>query len=271
MTSATLRFTSATTLPDGVTERGFVHPGADGEVPGVLWTPAGTPTGLVLSAHGGGQHKRAPGIVDRALRCAAAGLAVIALDAPGHGDRARTADDERFAGEIRSRIADGHDVAAVVASYNALLAERAVPEWRAVLDPVPGLPGIGGEVPVGFWGVSMGSAAGIALVASEKRMRAAVFGLIGVTAGLASAAARVTVPVRFLLQWDDRLVARDAGLAMFDASPQRTRPCTPTRAATATCRPSSSTAPPPSWPDTARPRGPGAGPGLPVLGSGSRA
>jgi hypothetical protein len=38
--------------------------------------------------HGGGQHKKAPGIVARARRLAAeCGLAVAAVDVPGHGDR----------------------------------------------------------------------------------------------------------------------------------------------------------------------------------------
>ncbi|MET9226088.1 hypothetical protein [Lentzea sp. NPDC003310] len=44
-----------------------------------------------------------------------------------------------------------------------------------------------------------------------------MLGLIGTTDALAAAAARIAAPVRFLLQWDDRLVARDAGLALFDA------------------------------------------------------
>jgi hypothetical protein len=31
------------------------------------------------------------------------------------------------------------------------------------------------------------------------------------------AAARITVPVEFLLQWDDELIPRESGLALFDA------------------------------------------------------
>ncbi|MGH3195835.1 MAG: hypothetical protein ACRDNT_07855 [Streptosporangiaceae bacterium] len=34
---------------------------------------------------------------------------------------------------------------------------------------------------------------------------------------MAEAATQVTVPVEFLLQWDDELVPRDSGLALFDA------------------------------------------------------
>jgi hypothetical protein len=43
-----------------------------------------------------------------------------------------------------------------------------------------------------------------------------VFGLAS-HKGLAEAAGQVTVPVEFLLQWDDELVPRDSGLALFDA------------------------------------------------------
>jgi dienelactone hydrolase len=208
-----MRFLSESTS-GATTEREFVHDG----VPGVLWTPAHTdgPSRLVLGAHGGGQHKRAPRSVDHAARCVAAGLAVVALDAPGHGDRARSAADDQFATEIRSRITTGQDVTALVSDYNALMAARAIPEWRSVLDALLDLPEISQDG-AGFWGMSMGSAIGIPLVAAEPRVRAAVFGLVGASDSLVTAAARVTVPVRFLLQWDDQLIARDAGLAMFDA------------------------------------------------------
>jgi hypothetical protein len=43
-----------------------------------------------------------------------------------------------------------------------------------------------------------------------------VFGLAG-REFLAEAAAGVTIPVEFLLQWDDELVSRESGLALFDA------------------------------------------------------
>ena len=64
--------------------------------------------------------------------------------------------------------------------------------------------------------MSLGSAIGMPLVAAEPRITAAVFGLAGHET-LAEAAARVSVPVEFVLQWDDELVPRDAGLALFDA------------------------------------------------------
>ncbi|MEO3783723.1 alpha/beta hydrolase [Actinocorallia sp. B10E7] len=212
-----MRFTSETTS-NGVSEQLFVID----DIPGVLWSPVGATGGrpLVLLGHGGGQHKKAPGLVARAHHYVSSrGFAVAALDAPGHGDRPRTEQDERFVAGIRERAA-GKPVGSLIADYNASLAERAVPEWRAALDSLQELDHIGTGGPMGFWGVSMGSAIGVPLAAAEPRIAAAVFGLTGREA-LAEAAARVTIPVQFLLQWDDELVPRDSGLALFDAFASR--------------------------------------------------
>ncbi|MBV2156441.1 dienelactone hydrolase family protein [Kitasatospora sp. SUK 42] len=198
--------------PDGVAQRRFTVDG----VPGVLWLPEGSEPGglpLVLLAHGGGQHKTARGVVERARRCVTRyGCAAVALDAPGHGERKRSAQDERFATEIGELLAAGRPISAWVTRHTAALAERAVPEWRAVLDALEAAgEGFG---PVGYWGLSLGSVVGIPLVAAERRIAAAVFGLTGRTAPTEEAG-RVGVPLRFLLQWDDELVPREAALALF--------------------------------------------------------
>ena len=41
-----------------------------GEIPGVLWTPEGTgaPRPVIVMGHGGGHHKKAPDIANRARR-----------------------------------------------------------------------------------------------------------------------------------------------------------------------------------------------------------
>jgi pimeloyl-ACP methyl ester carboxylesterase len=207
-----MRFTSET-ISDGVTERLFTL----GDITGVLWCPAGAADGrpLILLGHGGGQHKQAPGMVGRARRyVTGCGFAAAAIDAPGHGDRPRTEQDERFTADIRERMAAGQPVGRDIARHNAALAARAVPEWRATLDDLQGEAGLGG--PVGYWGVSLGTAVGVPLAAAEPRIAAAVFGLAAHET-LAGAAARVTIPVEFLLQWDDELVPRESGLALFDA------------------------------------------------------
>jgi dienelactone hydrolase len=213
-------FTAETTA-DGVSERLFTLDG----IPGVLWTPADAagPRPLILLAHGGGQHKKAPGMVARGRRYAAGcGFAAVSIDAPGHGDRPRTEGDQQFVARLRELMAAGQPVGPHVTRHNAELAAQAVPEWQSVLDALRKDARQADGGPVGYWGVSLGTAIGLPLAAAEPRIGAAVFGCLGHET-LTEAAARVTVPVEFLLQWDDALVPRESGLALFDAlaSPEK--------------------------------------------------
>ena len=209
-----MRFISETTS-NGVSERHFTLDG----IPGVLWSPADA-TGsrpLVLLGHGGGQHKKTPGILARAqLFVSARGFAVAAIDAPGHGDRPRTERDEQFTARLRERIAAGEPTGSLVADYNAALAAQAVPEWQLTLDALKEAGGIGADGPVGFWGMALGTGIGVPLVAADPRITAAVFGLVGQET-LAITASLITIPIEFLLQWDDELVPREAALSLFDA------------------------------------------------------
>jgi dienelactone hydrolase len=208
-----MRFTSATSY-DGVFEQLFTL----GEIPGVLWTPEGAAgiRPLILVGHGGGQHKKAPGLVARARRfVAACGFAVAAVDVPGHGDRPTDEEYDRIATENQARVNAGEELAPLIAGFQALVARQTVPEWRAVLDAVQELDHVGAG-PVGYWGVSLGCGLGVPFVAAEPRVRAAVLGLGGALAS-AEAAARITVPVEFLVQWDDERVPRAQSLALFDA------------------------------------------------------
>jgi dienelactone hydrolase len=96
-----------------------------------------------------------------------------------------------------------------------LVVGQAVADWQAVLTAVQQLDHVG-VGPVGYWGVSMGCAFGMPFVAAEPRVRAAVLGLQG-SPVLAGTAAQITVPVQFLVQWDDELMPREQSLALFDA------------------------------------------------------
>lgn len=213
-----MRFTSETTT-DGVTEHMFTV----GHIPGVLWSPAdaGGRRPLVLLGHGGGQHKKAPGVVARAHRYVTAfGFTAAAIDAPGHGDQEKSEHDERSMAVIRERVAAGEPLGPQISRHNAALAARAVPQWVATLDALQERDGVGAGGPVGFWGLSMGAGIGVPFVAADPRITAAVF---GIAAGetLVEAAARITVPVEYLLQWDDEVVPRESGLALFGAFASR--------------------------------------------------
>ncbi|MEU4689018.1 alpha/beta hydrolase [Actinoplanes sp. NPDC023714] len=222
-----MRFISETSS-HGVREQEFRHD----EIPGVLWTPleAAESRPLILLGHGGGQHKRAPGMSARAHRFVTElGCAVVAVDVPGHGDRPVDPELDRIATENQARVEAGEDMAPLIAGFQALVARRTVPEWRAVVDQVQSIPYVG-TGPVGYWGVSLGCGLGVPFVAAEPRVRAAVLGLGGALAS-AGVAARITVPVRFLLQWDDERVPREQGLALFDAfgSAEKTMAANPGR------------------------------------------
>jgi len=211
-----VHFTTKTSA-DGIVEREFTVDSAGDHVPGVLWTPesAADHLPLVLLCHGGGQHKKAPAMTGRAgLLLNGCGFAVACLDAPGHGGRPKTETDEReFAALLAARAA-GEPEGPVVERYNADIAARAVPEWRAALDALEKLPELGG--PVGYYGINMGTAIGVPLTAVEPRISAAVFGQFW-HGSLIEAARRITVPLEFALQWDDEHIPRESGLALFDA------------------------------------------------------
>ena len=94
--SSTLHFTS-TTASDGIAELTFTL----GDISGVPWSPESATDGapLLPMGHGGGPQKYAPGPVSRARRAVAGegsgdGFTVAAIDAPGHGGRPRSDQDQ---------------------------------------------------------------------------------------------------------------------------------------------------------------------------------
>ena len=208
---------------DGVTERRFELTVAGEVVPGVIWTPAEAvgPRPLLLLAHGGGAHRLFPPLVAHARRLAKTfGYALLALDAPGHGAREKPEETARFREKFRAQLAQGQSLGGEPLQIMTSWANQAQPEWRAALDAAQSLDFVGTGGPVGYLGLSLGAMVGIPFIASEPRIRAAVFGLIGLreeTPALAEAARKLAVPVQFVLQWDDELVPRPAALALFDA------------------------------------------------------
>ena len=214
-----MQFNSQTSS-NGIVERDFVLD----DVSGVLWSPAEASDGapLILMGHGGGLHKKAPGLVSRAHYCVTTGgFAVAAIDAPGHGERPRNAEDSRWVTALRQARSAGEPIGPIVIDFNASLAERAVPEWRATIDALLALPEIGAEPGVGYCGMTLATAIGIPLAAAEPRIAAAVFGAMFESDALRAAAKQITAPIEFLLPWDDEEIGREHGLALFDAFASR--------------------------------------------------
>ena len=222
-----MQFTSRTSL-NGVLERSFTL----GDIPGVLWSPVSSsaPAPLVLMGHPGGLHKAAQGLVPRAIQLVSTqGFHVAAIDAPGHGDRPRSAEDARWVDELFRARAAGEPLGPIVSAFNGSIAERAVPEWRTTLDALQALPEIDAGSPVGYSGMTLATEIGMRLVAVEPRIGAAVLGSGYAFEPLLEAARLVTVPVLYLLPWDDLEIDRESGLALFDAlgSPDKVMHVTP--------------------------------------------
>ncbi len=205
-----MRFISEQRLDGGILEREFTL----GEIPGILWTSGSAPAPLILFGHNGGLHKRESRLVARARHSAAEyGFAVAAIDHPGHGDRPRSAVDEQARADLRRAMAAGESVDEIFESFIVPLVEQAVPEWRTTLDALLSLPEIGG--PVGYSGMT---AIGIRLAVVEPRIAAAGFFAGGfVPRAQREEARQVTIPLQFLLQWDDEENDRQLALDLFDA------------------------------------------------------
>jgi dienelactone hydrolase len=211
---------------NGVTERLFELAVSGERVPAVIWSPESARGGrpLILMGHGGSQHKKIGTIAARARQYAQRlGYATLAIDAPGHGDRISREQAERLAKEVGERVRGAGGTGGPSSELLKTMAERAqkaVPEWKTALDVAQEFDFVGKSGAVGYWGVSMGTAIGVPFVASEPRIKCAVFGLAGLRQGAAAfeqAANAITIPLEFVFQWEDAVAPRETGTALFNA------------------------------------------------------
>ncbi|MEU8620755.1 alpha/beta hydrolase [Streptomyces sp. NPDC048623] len=222
-----MHFNSEQRLDGGVLEREFVL----GDIPGILWTPADAPTSTTTTASATatapaplilicppplGLRKMYPRLAGRARYYAAEyGFAAATIELPGSGERPRWDAAEQARADLRRAMEAGEPVGDEIVDALVLpLVEKAVPEWRAVLDALLSLPGLGG--PVGYEGGLISLGVRLALV--EPRIAAAgLFAGSLVPAAMFEEARRVTIPLHVLLQWDDEGNDRQASLDLFDA------------------------------------------------------
>jgi dienelactone hydrolase len=214
----------------GVVERRVGLEAGSETVPGIVWLPEDAigPRPTVILGHGGVVHKRAPEVLGLARRLVRHhGYAAVALDAPEHGERITDKETARARRRsVQARIDQGPVSGPPVvmdanrpAGFAARMATH-VGELTALVDDLATTGFIDDRL--GYWGMSMGTGIGLRFVAAEPRVKAAVLGLAGVGAGMGgaefeTAARSLRLPILFLLQWDDELIARDAGLGLFDA------------------------------------------------------
>ena len=189
-------------------------------VPGLLSIPTTPPRGAVLLQHGGGESKEDPLIHLLMRRWGRAGFACLAIDAPGHGERAiseaHRSPRRGFYEYMRSRVQNVIDL-------------------RRGLDALGEL-GLSHDG-AGYWGVSMGGSVGVMLLASESRVAAACLCLAGARSRrswpdidpdvadfaarnldpLALAAAISRTPVLMLNGTDDPTIAREDAERLYQA------------------------------------------------------
>jgi len=179
-------------------------------IPTVVWYPDAPSRGIVLACHGGSGHKLSPAILAIAGECVPLGFTVLAIDGPVHGERRMDGNLDPAAARQSFRDA-----------WRAGVARTGMAEdMRSALNALLQQPGHT-QLPVGYIGVSMGTAYGLPLLATEPRIAAAAIGLWGTTYAasehLASHAAQVQCAVWFTQQWNDEFFDREGTSALFDA------------------------------------------------------
>lgn len=195
----------------GIAERTFTCAVEGRTAPVTVWLPMSQQRcPLVLVGHGGSGHKRSEFVLDVVGPLVRErGFAVAAMDGPVHGDRRKTAaPPNTVRDEFRALWETGNSVEPMVA------------DWRAVLDALCAFREID-PTRIGYYGLSMGTAYGLPLLASEPRLRAAVIGMWGTSRvnsqRLVKDAAAVRCPTLFSLQWNDELFTREGQFEVFDA------------------------------------------------------
>ena len=200
-------------LGNGIVERHFRVVGANGPVPGLLWTQADTSgrAPLILMMHGGSGSKTTANMLDaRDYFTGEKGIATAAIDGPAHGERGGvTSIFEPEYAEMWRRPQ-------VVDDMNA--------DWSSTLDALLAL-GVFDPAAIGWHGLSFGSMLGIPYLAGESRVAVAVLGLCGlrgpsvdragIAERLAADAPRITIPVLYHVQWDDERFDRDGALELY--------------------------------------------------------
>jgi cephalosporin-C deacetylase-like acetyl esterase len=170
------------------------------EVPASIWMPQQTtrPLPLILVGHGGSGHKRSQLVQDVANALLENfEVAVVAIDGPVHGSRREVFNDGPLVRqEFRDLWSSGMSV------------DPMVDDWMSCIDYLCQMPEID-ATKISWYGISMGTAYGIPLVARDQRIKAAALGMWGTcrepSQRLKEDAAKIEIPVLFQVKEQDEI------------------------------------------------------------------
>lgn len=194
-----------------IAERSFTCQIQNRQVPVAAWFPmTDKPSPLILVGHGGSGHKQSDFVLDVVTPLVRDnGIAIAAIDGPVHGDR-RT--NPALPSEVRSDFRTLWEAGKSIAPM--------VEDWQGAIDALCAFPEVDTKR-IGYYGLSMGTAYGLPLLAVEHRIRVAVIGMWGTSRSgsqqLVDAARAVSCPTKFCIQWNDELFTREGQFELFDA------------------------------------------------------
>ena len=188
------------TLSDELLIRDFYTKAGGRRVPASIWTPKNRTHLLpvVLVGHGGSGHRKSQLVLD--IVCDVViqhQIAVVAIDGPVHGER-------------RSVFMDGPVVRQEFRDIwaSGLSIDPMVEDWKSCIDYLYQFPEIDLNR-IGWYGISMGTAYGIPLIADDSRIKVASLGMWGTcrppTERLVADAKKISIPVLFQVKENDEI------------------------------------------------------------------
>ena len=185
------------------------------KVPFCLWVPQQPNTEstkkfpLVLVGHGGSGHKKSQLVLDIAnILVGQHQIAVAAIDGPVHGERREVFNDGPI---VRQEFRD------LWQSGNSI--DTMLEDWQASIDHLLKQPNIDPNR-IAWYGISMGTAYGLPLVAADTRIKASALGMWGTcrtpNERLIQDAKKVTIPVLFQTKQDDEIFTKEGQQHLYD-------------------------------------------------------
>lgn len=185
------------------------------KVPFCLWVPQQPNTAstnkfpLVLVGHGGSGHKKSQLVLDIAnILVGQHQIAVAAIDGPVHGDRREVFNDGPIVRqEFRDLWQSGNSV------------DTMLEDWQASIDHLLKQPNIDPNR-IAWYGISMGTAYGLPLVAADARIKASALGMWGTcrtpNERLIQDAKKISTPVLFQTKQDDEIFTKEGQQHLYD-------------------------------------------------------